>query len=79
MKILDNNISFIGGIVDEVERKVILMIFVLIFVFGFIGNFFVFLVVVKKYIWIINDIFIVYLVIFDLFFIFLCLLVFIYM
>lgn len=79
MKILDNNISFIGGIVDEVERKVILMIFVFIFVFGFIGNFFVFLVVVKKYIWIINDIFIVYLVIFDLFFIFLCLLVFIYM
>lgn len=68
-----------GMVVDEVVRMVILMIFVLIFLFGFIGNFLVFFVVVKKYICILNDIFIIYLVVFDLSFIFLCLLVFIYM
>lgn len=64
----------------ELEDKVKLVFYVVVFVLGFLGNFLVIIIVVVRWnCWIVNDIFILNLVISDLVYLFVCFLINVYM
>lgn len=64
----------------ELENKVKLGFYVVVFILGFFGNLFVIIIVVVRwYCWIVNDIFIFNLVISDFVYLFVCFFMNIYM